>query len=150
MKRVKHIVPLWSLPFYVVPMTRSNHLGFISQRVYELIIHAWKNKCLNVNTNYLIISQFCTCHDSLAVMTCAKLWHDWMIQIKIITNIIIFERFNHKLINPLWNGAMTQWGLLHCVMGINIVKNLLASHKIYKAVIFCLKNTLQARRPIGT
>ena len=43
----------------------------ISQRVYELITEIL---CSNFNSNNgLIRSKFCTCHDSSAVMTCAKL-----------------------------------------------------------------------------
>ena len=32
--------------------------------------------------NYPIRSQFCTCHDSWAVVTCANLWPDWVIRIQ--------------------------------------------------------------------
>ena len=39
-----------------------------------------------------IKSQFCTCHDSSAVVACATLWLDWIIRIKIRANII-FMRF---------------------------------------------------------
>ena len=39
--------------------------------------------CFYSKNNDQIRSQFCTCYDSLAVMTCAKLWPDWMIRIKI-------------------------------------------------------------------
>ena len=37
-------------------------------------------------------SQFCTCHNSLAVVTCAKLSVDWTIKIKVRTDTI-FSRF---------------------------------------------------------
>ena len=33
-------------------------------------------------------SKFCTCHDSSAVVACAKLWLDWLIRIKIKANRI--------------------------------------------------------------
>ena len=33
--------------------------------------------CFNLDLSHTIRSQMCTCHDSLAVMACAKLWSDW-------------------------------------------------------------------------
>ena len=57
-------------------------------------------KFMMIFKNYnQIRSQFCICHNS-AVMTCAKLWHDWIIRIGIMTKII-FTRFQlraHKMI----------------------------------------------------
>ena len=49
------------------------------------------------------MSQFCTCHDSWAVMTCANLWHDWIITSK-IRAIKFLEDFINELITLLWNG----------------------------------------------
>ena len=34
---------------------------------------------VNYNFNYPISLQICTCHNSSAVVTCAKLWTDWII-----------------------------------------------------------------------
>ena len=51
----------------------------ISQWVYELIIQiSWKFLFLFFYSNDPIKSHFCTCHDSWAVMACAKLWLDWI------------------------------------------------------------------------
>ena len=55
--------------------------------------------CSYFDSNDLIRSQFCTCHDSSAVMTYAKLWPD-LIHIFHIREIWIFTRFGpwaHKL-----------------------------------------------------
>ena len=49
--------------------------------------------------NYPIKSQFCTCHDSWAVVTCVKFWRDFVIIIKVKTSRI-FTRFQlcaHKV-----------------------------------------------------
>ena len=48
---------------------------------------SWMKSCensfrYNFNLNYAIRSQFCTWHDSWAVMTCAKLWPDWSLSLK--------------------------------------------------------------------
>ena len=52
-----------------------------------------------VKYNDPITSQFCTCHDSLAVMTCAKLWPDWITQNK-IRACNIFIRFHLRAHKP--------------------------------------------------
>ena len=51
-----------------------------------------------VKINDQIRSQFCTCHDSLAVVTCAKLWPDWIIRIKINAKRVFtrFQPWAHK------------------------------------------------------
>ena len=54
--------------------------------IYELIIEIlWKFSRFNYNFNDQIRLQFCTCHDSIAVLACAKLWPDLMILCQIIT-----------------------------------------------------------------
>ena len=74
--------------------------GPISLKVHELIIQILKNSCCSQRiSNDQIISQFCTCHDSWAVMARANLWPDTNIRIKIRTTKI-FTRFGlwaHKL-----------------------------------------------------
>ena len=56
---------------------------------------------LYLKSNDKIMSQFCTCHDSLAVMTCANLWPDWIIIIIIETRIISTRLWTYK---DLWGG----------------------------------------------
>ena len=55
--------------------------GVISQIFYKLIIEILKTFyiCSYFNFDYTIRSQFCTCHDSWAVMACAKLEPDLII-----------------------------------------------------------------------
>ena len=57
----------------------------------------------SVKNSVQIRSQFCTCHDSWAVMACAKLWPDWIMKIKFkIQNV--FTRFH------LWaHKAFMEW-----------------------------------------
>ena len=53
-----------------------------------------------------ISSQFCTCHDSSAVMACEKLWSDLVILSHIKATHIFCKKLHHELINPLWNGSL--------------------------------------------
>ena len=54
--------------------------GLISQRIYEPITeNSWTSSCFNFVLNDPIASWFCTCHDSSAVVSCAKLWPDLFI-----------------------------------------------------------------------
>ena len=52
-----------------------------------------------------IRSQFCTCHDSSTVVTCASLWPDWISGI-IIKAKRVSTMFYYDLIYPLWTGAL--------------------------------------------
>ena len=54
-------------------------LGSISLTFYDLIFQCCQSHPLMLINYDPIRSQFCTCHDSFAVMTCAKLWPDQMI-----------------------------------------------------------------------
>ena len=60
----------------------------------------WK-KCVwfNFDTHDPISSQFCTSHDSLAVVACAKLWLDWII-ILYDRATCIFARFGLRAHTP--------------------------------------------------
>ena len=60
----------------------------------ELIINILSIQWLfsHMKNNKLTRPWFCTCHDSWAVVTCAKLWPDGIIPV-IITAVIIFTRF---------------------------------------------------------
>ena len=54
-----------------------SNLELISQRVNELKKNTLKNSySSSLDSCATIRSKFCTCHDSLAVVTCAKLWPD--------------------------------------------------------------------------
>ena len=80
-----------SLRSHVIPV---DHRPF-SQKFYELLIQILKQKhsCWSyLKTNNPIMSQICTCQDSSAVVTFAKLWPDWIVGI-ILTAWRIFIRF---------------------------------------------------------
>ena len=70
-------------------------------KTYELIIETcefyfWSNFCFVG----VIRSQTCTCHDSWAVVTCAKLWPDLAIIFHVRAIIFFFTKFEwwaHKL-----------------------------------------------------
>ena len=70
---------------------------------------------------------FCTCHDSWAVMACANLWLDWIIKIKIKENSISI-RFQLGTKNCLWNRSwpsMSTWA-----MSPRICKSRLAESRV--------------------
>ena len=50
-------------------------------------------------------SQFCTCHDNCAVVTCANLWPHCIIR-NVITTVRITQDFNYEHISHLWNGPL--------------------------------------------
>ena len=55
--------------------------------------------CSNLKDNDQIRSQFCTCHDSSAVVACAKLWYGLIIRNTIPTRRIFtrFQLWAHKM-----------------------------------------------------
>ena len=58
--------------------------------------------CANSDFDDPIMSQFCTCHDSWAVVACAKLWHNVMIVLlKKSTNVE--QNLDYELISCWWN-----------------------------------------------
>ena len=57
----------------------------------KVTLQVWrscKTKIAQVKNNNPIRPQFCTCHDSRAVVTCANSWPDWNIRIKFRTRMI--------------------------------------------------------------
>ena len=50
---------------------------------------SYKNTCCSCVKKNPIKSQFCACHDSLAVVTCSKLWPDWMGTMKMTSKRIV-------------------------------------------------------------
>ena len=71
--------------YQYINMTMKHALGRISETINEPIHQIlWRKRLfLYVNNSKEIMSHFCTCHDSSAVVTCANLWLDWIIRIKI-------------------------------------------------------------------
>ena len=71
----------------------------------------------NFDSNDTISTQFCTCHDSLAIMACAKLWNDWIIICQ--SSTICFSRdLDYELINSLWNVSLSTINH-HCMITHN-------------------------------
>ena len=78
----------------------------LSQRNYKVITESYmKICCSHLQTYHLIRPSFSTCHDSSAVVTCAKLWPVWAIQINIREKRIltIFQLWAH---NRVWAGCL--------------------------------------------
>ena len=75
-------------------------LGAYSPNLVKIhVAISWKN-------NYHFRLQFCTCHNSLAVMTCANLWPEWIITIIIKAKITFTKLYSwsHK---PLVKWVLT-------------------------------------------
>ena len=73
--------------------------------------HDWNlidSFCFNCDFDDSIRSQFCTCHNSWAVVACAKLWTD-LIVIFLVRATLIFFFTNFFVINHLWNGFLDLW-----------------------------------------
>ena len=76
-----------------------------------LTLHRWahnsnllKNICCSyVKSSDTIIASFCRCHDSWAIITCTKLWPQYMISIKIKLKKI--QDFKHQLMKYLRDGS---------------------------------------------
>ena len=87
--------------------------GPISLTVYEIILKYWSNHFCSYHK--LIRLQFCTSHDSSAVMTCAKLWPDCIIifQLRAIWIFAKFGLWAHKpfvkwVPGPFWGTCVTR------------------------------------------
>ena len=82
------------------------------KQLYKLIIEIYENYiCNDFNSNPPIWSQFCTCHDSWAVVAYAKLWLDLMIGFH-RRSIYIFQNMFFTLLRYLWMGP---WTCLICI-----------------------------------
>ena len=61
-------------------------------KVYELMIKiSYHCVCFHFVYYHTIRSQFCTCHDSLALVACAKFWLDWIINFCTWTKCILLD-----------------------------------------------------------
>ena len=88
------------------------HFGPILQSVYGHVMQfLQKMQCSYVKNHDHIISKFCTCHDSWAVVAYAKLWHDWLSSDRFRTKSIVtrFELCAHKHFVK-WIPGLTQMG----------------------------------------
>ena len=99
-----HVVHPVMAPFRTVGVRGLSYNRFMSSW-YE----SCKNVCCSNKKNYhQISSHICTCHDSSAVVTCAKLWPDWIFKKNSHKNS---QHFNFELINILWNEFQAIWSL---------------------------------------
>ena len=102
----------WAVPGYTTHDCNSAMLGSaghrgsippyphpISQTVHELII-VWIFCCCNFGCNDPIRSQFCTCHDSTAVMCKIVIWSDHYLSCNIIQ---YFHKMRFELVYCLWD-----------------------------------------------
>ena len=90
-----HIITAWWLSGVTSVIHFTNSLWIHNRFCNMCVTLMWEN-------DGQIRSQFCTCHDSSAVVACAKLLSDWIIRIEITTNNFS-QDFNYELINHLWN-----------------------------------------------
>ena len=61
--------------------------------------------CSNLDSYVAMRSQFCTCHDSSAVVACAKLWLHWATNFH-ARSTLFFTRFGLWAHDCLWNGSL--------------------------------------------
>ena len=88
---------------------KTLHPGPVSQRAYELMTQISQKKlCHNFHWNHLIRSKLCTCCDSIAVMTCAEFWPDWITILHKKPHILL-QDLDHDLNNICEMG----WGLIN-------------------------------------
>ena len=69
---------------------------------HEVLMSWWLKLCFNYESNDKNCSRFCTCHNSSAVVACAKFWPDLIIIFQITTSQFFLHFFNHKLYITLW------------------------------------------------
>ena len=82
--------------------------------------------CFYMKRGDLIRSQFCTCHDSSALVTCAKLGPDWIIWIKIRKLELnkFSQRFQSQALGPFGDEFQASSGKIQ----ISFIQNNLAQH----------------------
>ena len=121
------------------PGQQFESLGPISLRSSQIKsrITSLRFKC---NNNYPIRSQICICHDSWAVVTCAKLWPDWIIIVKVrsisiftIYGLCVDKPFVKSVIDQSADGARERAMSAHTDMwwtAIRLPRNNTSSHGI--------------------
>ena len=76
----------------VIALTGCPSLGFVSLMLlrahYKNIMKLF---LCNLNSDDPTSSQFCTGHDSQAVMTCAKLWTGWIVRLSSKSKMYLYE-----------------------------------------------------------
>ena len=100
--------------------------------------------CSDIKTNDPITTQFCTCHDSSAVMTCAKLWYDLVIIVKVRVKFIFtkFQMWVHKTLCIM--GPLSKWRIHKMNMSsLNIIHQLTEVKSLFSiSVLMAWSNTI--------
>ena len=87
-------------------MCRFNILKPITQTFFSIVIQIWWKTC---HFGRQIVTKFCTCHDSTAVLACAKFCNDYVVKIKARAKwtfhwiLIVMEKILRS-----WNGLLNQ------------------------------------------
>ena len=92
--------------------------GPVSQMLYEILVEICKYMCCPfVKPMESIKSQFCTCHDSSAVVACAKLWVDSITRLtdKIKKNFRKISITSSYTICEMWRSSWR--ALIHRAIG---------------------------------
>ena len=87
------------------------------------------SSCSSCDSNDSTRSQICTCHDSSAVMACAKLWTD-LISIFYIRAMHTFIRLDNEFMTYLWNGSqksLTATNLTPQIFFLDVLMAMLAN-----------------------
>ena len=116
----------------------ETNLGPILQRIYKLLIQILQKICVVFLWKIVmnIRSQFCTCHDSCAVVACAKFWPHLIIKIEIRAKII-FPRFEISTCKYVIIGSL-EFGMrpmVPCVGPISLT-NLKAHYGNFLKILF--------------
>ena len=107
---------------FSVPDQRDSTQVAISLGVHELIIEiSWKSSCCNYDSGAPIRSQICTCHDSLAVVTC-KFMTWWVDYILNKSNVNFLQHLDYELIKVLWNESLQWASTADCIKRGNLLR----------------------------
>ena len=115
------LMPTLCQSFHTIDSLDLFHKGFMSSW-----LKSCENSLFNCDSNDLIRSEICTYHDSLAVVTCAKLWSDLIsiFEVRVTWNATSLD---YELTNPLWNGSQDQYISL-CMLPSSVMQSLLPSN----------------------
>ena len=73
----------WSMKGYQLSTPPSHRVVRWDRGSFSLMVYRYSNPmeilfCLHLYSKNVIATKFCTCHDSCAVVACAKFCSDWM------------------------------------------------------------------------
>ena len=117
MSKSTHFYPKVSIP--KVPMRTT--YGSLSSNLapVPLTIFRWTSKlyqimmCYGLKYTLTITTEFCTCHDSVTVVTCAKFRCDWVSMFK-LQHFIFWSNFKFERNTVSGTGTWTLPYLCHC------------------------------------